>query len=132
MDKKVKSFPTWLDVEICVTLEQFCACIKVPERKTSRRKDVRATNDTRSTAIFLHGGGGGGAEALSESLRCNDGAEALSESLRCNDMVADLHFPRFFGTGIKYELARRFSRSVVKVGLHGQCKNITISSGVKS
>ena len=36
-----------LDVEIWVTLEQFCECIKVPERKTSRRKDVRLTNDTR-------------------------------------------------------------------------------------
>ena len=50
MDKK--SFRVFLrlllglDVEICVTLEQFCECIKVSERKTSRRKDVRATNDT--------------------------------------------------------------------------------------
>ena len=36
-----------LDVEICVTLGQFCECIKVPEHKTSRRKDVRATYNTR-------------------------------------------------------------------------------------
>ena len=48
------------------------------------------------------------------------GAEALSESPRCNDMVADLHFPRFFGTAMprghakKCEIAR-FPRSVVKV-----------------
>ena len=33
------------DVEICVILGQFCECIKVPERKTSCRKDVRATYD---------------------------------------------------------------------------------------
>ena len=59
------------------------------------------------------------------------GAEALSESPRCNDMVADLHFPWFFGTAIKCEIARRFPRSVVKVGLHVQCKNINISSGVQ-
>ena len=50
------------------------------------------------------------------------GAEALSESPRCNDMVADLRFPRFFGTAIKSEIARRFPRRVVKVGLHVQCK----------
>ena len=59
------------------------------------------------------------------------GPEALSESPRCNDMVADLHFPRFFGTAIKCEIARRFPRIVVKVGLHVQCKNISISSGVQ-
>ena len=59
------------------------------------------------------------------------GPEALSESPRCNDMVADLHFPRFFGTAIKCEIAQRFPRSVVKVGLHVQCKNISISSGVQ-
>ena len=59
------------------------------------------------------------------------GPEALSESPLCNDMVADLHFPRFFGTAIKCEIARRFPRSVVKVGLHVQCKNISISSGVQ-
>ena len=57
--------------------------------------------------------------------------DMLSESPRCNDMVADLHFPRFFGTAIKCEIARRFPRSVVKVGLHVQCKNISISSGVQ-
>ena len=57
------------------------------------------------------------------------GAEALSESSRCNDMVADLHFPRC--TGIICEIARRFPRSVVKVGPHVQCKNISISSGVQ-
>ena len=34
----------------------------------------------------------------------------LSESPRCNDMVADLHFPRFFGTAIQCEIARRFSQ----------------------
>ena len=59
------------------------------------------------------------------------GSEALSESLRCNDMVADLHFPRFFGMAIKCEIAQRFPRSVVKVGLHVQCKNISILSGVQ-
>ena len=59
------------------------------------------------------------------------GPEALSESPRCNDMVADLHFPRFFGTAIKCEIVRRFPRSVVKVGLHVQCKKINISSGVQ-
>ena len=59
------------------------------------------------------------------------GAEALSESLRYNDMVADLHFPLFFGTAIKCEIARRFPRSEVKVGLHVQCKNISILSGVQ-
>ena len=59
------------------------------------------------------------------------GAEALSESPRCNDMVADLHFPRFFGTAIKCEIARRFPRSVVKVDLHVQCKNISILSEVE-
>ena len=58
--------------------------------------------------------------------------EALSESPRCNDMVADLHFPRFFGTAIKCEIARRFPRSVVKVGPHVQCKNISISSGIQN
>ena len=57
------------------------------------------------------------------------GPEALSESLRCNNMVADLHFPRFFGTAITCEIARHFQRSVVKVGLHVQCKNISILSG---
>ena len=40
--------------------------------------------------------------------------DMLSESPRCNDMVADLHFPRFFGTAIQCEIARRFPRSVVK------------------
>ena len=59
------------------------------------------------------------------------GPEALSESPRCNDMVADLHFPRFFGMAIKCEIARRSPRSVVKVGLHVQCKNISILSGVQ-
>ena len=59
------------------------------------------------------------------------GAEAISESLRCNDTVADLHFPRFFGTAIKCEIARRFPRSVVKIGLHVQCRNISILSGVQ-
>ena len=49
MDKKVKIFLRLLglDVEICVIFGQFCECIKVPERKTSRRKGVRATYDTR-------------------------------------------------------------------------------------
>ena len=47
--------------------------------------------------------------------------------MRCND----LHFPRFFGTAIKCEIARRFPRSVVKVGLHVQCKNISTVSGVQ-
>ena len=55
----------------------------------------------------------------------------LSELLRCNDMVADLHFPRFFGTSIQREIDRRFPRSVVKVGLNVQCKNISILSGVQ-
>ena len=45
MDKKVKIFLRLLgsDVEICLSMGQFCECIKVPERKTSRRKGVRAT-----------------------------------------------------------------------------------------
>ena len=50
--------------------------------------------------------------------------DMLSESPRCNDMAADLHFPRFFGTAIQCEIARHFPRSVVKVGLQVQCKNI--------
>ena len=55
--------------------------------------------------------------------------DMLSESPRCKDMVADLHFPRFFGTPIQCEIAWRFSRSVVKVSLNVQCKNISILSG---
>ena len=58
------------------------------------------------------------------------GPEALSESPQCKDMVADLHFPPFFGTAIKCEIARCFLRSVVKEGLHVQCKKISILSGV--
>ena len=44
----------------------------------------------------------------------------LSESPRCKDMVADLHFPQFFGTLIQCEIlvAWRFPRCVVKVGLN--------------
>ena len=80
---------------------------------------ARRTLDGASRATLFKGGGG------------VEGAEALSESPRCNDMVADLHFPRFFGTAIKCEIARRFPRSVVKVGLHVQCKNISISSGIQ-
>ena len=57
--------------------------------------------------------------------------DMLSESPRCNDMVADLHFPRFFGTPIQCEIAQRFLRSVVKVGPNVQCKNISILSGVQ-
>ena len=57
--------------------------------------------------------------------------DMLSESPRCNDMVADLHFPRVFGTPIQCEIARRFPRSVVKVRLNVQCKNISILSGVQ-
>ena len=53
--------------------------------------------------------------------------DMLSESPRCNDMVADLHFPRFF----QCEIPRHFPRSVVKVGLNVQCKNISILSGVQ-
>ena len=56
--------------------------------------------------------------------------DMLSESPRCNYMMTDLHFPRFFGTAIQCEIARRFLRSVVKVGLKVQCKNISILSGV--
>ena len=44
-------------------------------------------------------------------------------------MVADLHFPRFFGTPIQCEIAWRVPRSVVKVGHNVQCKNISILSG---
>ena len=55
----------------------------------------------------------------------------LSESLRCNDMVADFHFPWFFGPPIQCEIAQRFPRRVVKVGLNVQCKNISILSGVQ-
>ena len=57
--------------------------------------------------------------------------DMLSESSRCNAMVADLHFPRFFGTPIQCEIARRFPRSVVKAGLKDQCKNISILSAVQ-
>ena len=55
--------------------------------------------------------------------------DMLSESPRCNDMVTDLHFPRFFGTAIQCEIAERFPRSVVKVRLNVQCKNISILNG---
>ena len=48
--------------------------------------------------------------------------DMLSESLRCKDIVADLHFPRFFGTLIQCEIERHFPRSVVKIGLNVQCK----------
>ena len=48
--------------------------------------------------------------------------DMLSESPRCNDMVANLHFPRFFGTAIQCEIARRFPSSVVKVGLNFNAK----------
>ena len=68
------------------------------------------------TPVVLNRGGGG--------------PEALSESPRCNDMVADFFF-FFFYTAIKCEITRRFPRSVVKVGLHVQCKNISILSGVQ-
>ena len=57
--------------------------------------------------------------------------DMLSELPRCNDMAADLHFPRFFGTAIQCEIARRFPRSFVKVGLNVQCKNFSILSGVQ-
>ena len=57
--------------------------------------------------------------------------DMLSEPPRCNDMVADLHFPRFFGTPIQCEIARRFPINVVKVGLNVQSKNISILSGVQ-
>ena len=46
----------------------------------------------------------------------------LSEWPGCNDMVADLHFPQFYGTAIQCEIARRFQRSVVKVGLNFKAK----------
>ena len=56
----------------------------------------------------------------------------LSESPQCNDMVADLHFPRFFGTATQCEIALRSPRSVVKVGLNIQCTNISMGlSGVQ-
>ena len=57
--------------------------------------------------------------------------DMLSESPRCNNMVAYLHFPPFFGIAIQCEIAWRFPRSVVKVGLNVQCKNISILSGVQ-
>ena len=57
--------------------------------------------------------------------------DMLSESPWCNHMVADLHFPWFFGTAIQCEIARCFPRSAVKVGLNVQRKNISISSGVQ-
>ena len=57
--------------------------------------------------------------------------DMLSESPRCNDMVANLLFPRFFGTPIQCEITRRFPRSVVKVGLNVQCKNISRLGGFK-
>ena len=57
--------------------------------------------------------------------------DMLSKSPRCNDMVADSHFPLFFSTPIQCEIARRFPRGVVKVGLNVQCKNISILSWVQ-
>ena len=48
--------------------------------------------------------------------------DKLSESPRYKDMVADLHFPRFFGTAIQCEIARRFPRSVVKVVVNFNAK----------
>ena len=36
--------------------------------------------------------------AFSGEVDFAGGPQALSESPRCNDMVADLHFPQFFGT----------------------------------
>ena len=40
-------------------------------------------------------------------------------------------FPTVFSTLIQCEIAQRFPRSVVKVGLNVQCKNIIILSGVQ-
>ena len=48
--------------------------------------------------------------------------DKLSESPRCNDMVADLHFSRFFGTAIQCDIARRFPRSVKKLGINFNAK----------
>ena len=56
-------------------------------------------------------------QSLSQTMQ-----DKLSESPRCNDMVADSHFPRFFGTTIQCEIARRFPRSVVKVGVNLNAK----------
>ena len=60
--------------------------------------------------------------------RGGGGAEALSESLRCNDMVADLHF---FGTAIKCEIARRFPSSGSRSTRSMQKIYISILSGVQ-
>ena len=57
--------------------------------------------------------------------------DMLSESPRCNETVADLHFRQFFGTPIQCEIVQHFPRSVVKVGLNVQCKNINILSEVQ-
>ena len=70
-------------------------------------------------------------EALIHQIEKEATEDMLSESQRCNDMVASLHFPRFFGTPIQCQIARRFPRSVVKVGPNVQCKNISILSGVQ-
>ena len=45
--------------------------------------------------------------AFERDLTLQTTEDMLSESPRCNGMVADLHFPRFFGTPIQCEIARR-------------------------
>ena len=77
----------------------------------------------KNNNLRFMGGGSGWQVTFSQTT------DMLSESPRCNDMVADLHFPRFFGTPIQCEIARRFPRSIVQVGLNVQCKNISILSG---
>ena len=84
----------------------------------------------KESAVVSRGGGGtqlsfsnrGGCERTTEGYRMQTMQDMLSESAQCNDMVADLHFPQFFGTAIQCEIARRFPRSVVKVGLNVKCK----------
>ena len=109
--------------EICAIAKQVSDCHGMPffkmciSEKCFKLAPCKFCHIEGSRLQYVLWGGGGG-------------AEAPSESPRCNDMVAE-HFPRFFGTAIKCEIARRFPRSVVKVGLHVQCKNISISSGVQ-
>ena len=57
--------------------------------------------------------------------------QARSQNAKFLEAGQAFTFPAVFGTAIKCEIARRFPRSVVKVGLNVQCKNISISSGVQ-
>ena len=80
-------------------------------------------NDKLQQYTYLQTGVDG---VITDGTKHQTTEDMLSESPRCNDMVADLHFPRFIGTAIQCEIARRFSKSVVKVGLNVQCKKISV------